>query len=129
MSSGDGLVGVDKRLSQLTNPDQVLLGYARASETEEGVYYIVLRTWPHPDVEDAWTVAVRYAYLTKGNGSDGWTQSGVNLRCEGDPETFLRTLAKLFLGGSQRVPPETSGDTSETGGDPWTGDVATNEDR
>lgn len=114
----DDLIGVDKRLAQLTGPDERLLGYAFASETEEGAYYVTLRTWPHPDIEDAWTFAFRYAYLTKGGGGDGWTESGVNLRCEHDPETFLRTLAKLFLGASERVNLMSGKDP-----DPWTGDA------
>lgn len=98
-------VGALKRLGQLTGPDASLLGVTKASETDEGYYYLALRTWPHPDVDDAWTLSLRYAYLTKGEGSDGWTDEGMNMRVEQDPEAFLQTLSRMFASGIARFDP------------------------
>ena len=111
-------VGAMKRLEQLTGPDADLLGVSKASETDEGYYYLALRTWPHPDVDDAWTLSLRYAYLTKGDGSDGWTDQGMNMRVEGDRETFLQALSRMFAGGiprlgSSRVNPSMSDATED----------------
>jgi len=94
--------GAMKRLEQLTGPDADLLGVTKASETDEGHYYLALRAWPHPDVDDAWTLSLRYAYLTAGGGSDGWTDQGMNMRVEQDPETFLQTVSQMFASGIPR---------------------------
>jgi hypothetical protein len=95
-------VGAARRLDHLTGPDAVLMDAMKSDETDEGHYYLALRAWPHPDVEDAWTLSLRYAYLTKGDGSDGWTDEGMNMRVNGDPLVFLQTLAKMFAGSTQR---------------------------
>lgn len=98
-----GLVGVEQRLQSLANDGEAILGYAPTSETEEGVYFLVLRHYPHPDVPDASILSIRYAYLTRGEGSDGWIENGVNLRIEGDPEEFLGDLAQLVAAGVPRL--------------------------
>ena len=98
----DHAVGELKRLEQLTGPDADLLGVTKASETPEGYYYLALRAWPHPDLDDAWTLSLRYAYLTKGDGSDGWTDQGMNMRVEHDPKTFLQTVSQMFASSIPR---------------------------
>lgn len=96
-------VGTEKRLAELTGPDADLLGYTLADTTDEGYYYLTLRAWPHPDVDDAWTLSLRYAYLTAGDGSDGWTDEGMNMRVSGDPATFLQTLSQMAASGIPRL--------------------------
>lgn len=110
----DPLVGVDARLEQLTGPDADLLGYFKADDTDQGVYYLTLRSWPHPDVDGATILALRYAYLTRGDGSDGWTESGVNMRVSGDPVAFLQALSQM---AAAAIPRQGNPDA-----DPWTGD-------
>lgn len=115
----DPLVGVETRLTQLTGEDADLLGYFKADATEDGVYYVTLRAWPHPSADDATTLSMRYAYLTRGQGSDGWVggdsdAAGVNFRVEGDPGVFLQTLAQMCAGSIPRLDADT---------DPWTGDA------
>lgn len=89
-------IGAEKRMAELTDPSERLLGVTKASETDEGHYYLVLRTWPHPDVDGAWTLSLRYAYLTKGNGGDGWTEQGMNMRVEDSMVKFLQCLSQMF---------------------------------
>jgi len=96
-------VGAMKRLEQLTGADADLLGYTLADTTDEGFYYLTLRAWPHPDVDDASTLSLRYAYLTAGDGGDGWVDEGMNMRVEGDPSTFLQALAQMFASGIPRL--------------------------
>jgi len=95
-------VGTQKRLEQLTRPGVDLLGYLLADVTEEGYYYLTLRAWPHPDVDDAWTISLRYAYLTAGDGSDGWVDEGMNMRVSGNPATFLQALSQMCASGIAR---------------------------
>lgn len=90
-------------VAELTEPSERLLGVMKAGETDDGHYYLVLRTWPHPDVDGAWTLALRYAYLTKGDGSDGWTEKGVNMRVEGSVTRFLQSLSRMFAGSIPRL--------------------------
>lgn len=94
--SDAGLIGVEQRIAQLANAGEDVLGYAPTSETSEGVYFLVLREWDHPDADDARVVSLRYAYLTRGDGSDGWIENGINMRVEGDPEQFILNLARLI---------------------------------
>lgn len=112
MSDG-GLIGVDARLAQLANDGEEVLGYAPASETDAGIYFIVLRHYDHPDVDSATVLNVRYAYLTRGSGSDGWVDNGINMRIEGDPQEFMQSLARLFANASGVGP----------GSDPVTADL------
>jgi hypothetical protein len=94
--SDAGLIGVEARLEQLAGAGETIHGYAPTSETDEGIYFLVIRSWPHPDVEGAATVSLRYAYLTRGEGSDGWLENGINMRVEdGNVERFLTGLARL----------------------------------
>lgn len=98
MSDG-GLIGVKARLEQLANAGEDVLAYAPTSETSEGVYFLVLREWDHPDADDATVASLRYAYLTRGDGSDGWLENGINMRVEGaDTRRFLKNLARLMYG-------------------------------
>jgi hypothetical protein len=96
MSNPLGLVGVTQRLNSLKNPGENVVGYAPVSETDEGVYLLVLRLYPHPDHDGVDVINFRYAYLTRGDGSDGWLENGVNIRCEGDPARLLVGLGRLF---------------------------------
>lgn len=94
--SDAGLIGVEARLRQLANAGEDVLGYAPTSETDQGVYFLVLRRYPHPDADDASVLNLRYAYLTRGEGSDGWLDNGINMRVEGDPDDFVLNLARLL---------------------------------
>lgn len=92
------------RLLGLCDPEQNLLGFAPTSETDDGVYYLTVREWPHPDVDGAHIVSIRYAYLTRGSGTDGWVDGGgVELRVEGDPQEFVGDLARLMAACKPRV--------------------------
>jgi hypothetical protein len=100
-------IGVETRLEQLAGDDR-LLAYGLADETDDGGYYVTLRCWPHPYADGATTISLRYAYLTNGDGSDGWVDeqdaAGINLRCPAgtDPGRFLQNLAQLFAAGGGR---------------------------
>lgn len=109
------LVGVKQRLLELTGADADLLGFLRASNTDQGAYYLTLRAWPHPDVDGATTLSIRYAYLTAGSGSDGWTDQGMNIRIEGDPEEFVGLLAQMVAAARPRL--------SNSDAEPWSGDA------
>lgn len=105
-----GLIGVESRLKQLANPGETITAYAPCSETDEGVYFLVARHYPHPDLDDGSILNLRYAYLTRGGGSDGWVggndstgAAGINMRIEGDPAEFLQGLAQLFAGSIPRL--------------------------
>lgn len=108
-----------ERIERLCGPDERLLGFARADTTDEGTYFLTVRAWPHPDAEGHWTVSLRYAYLTKGDGSDGWVggedsskAAGINMRVEGDPRGFMNGLGALFRGSAETFPQ----------GEAWMGD-------
>jgi hypothetical protein len=96
MSNPVELVGITQRLNSLKNPGEDVVGYAPVSETSEGFYLLVLRLYPHPEDEGVDVLNFRYAYLTRGDGSDGWLENGVNIRCEGDPARLLVGLGRLF---------------------------------
>lgn len=96
-------IGYETRLEQLTGPDAYLLGATLWDSTDEGYYYNTLRIWPHPDVDGAWTLSQRFAYLTKGDGSDGWTEEGMNMRISGEPVAYLQALAEMFAAAIPRV--------------------------
>ena len=97
------LIGVNARIHQLANAGETVLSFAPTSVTDEGVYFLVLRHYPHPDHDDASVLNLRYAYLTKGEGNDGWLDNGVNMRVEGDPGAFLEGLARLFAASKPRL--------------------------
>lgn len=106
MSDAYVLEDEERRLRGLCDGQQHLLAYGPTSETEDGVYYITLREWPHPDVEDAHVLAIRYAYLTRGAGSDGWVDggaAGVNMRVEGDVAEFVASLAQMVASARPRI--------------------------
>jgi len=111
----DQPIGVEARLGQLTGDDAELLGYLQCDETSQGWYYLALRTWEHPDDPDAWTLSLRYAYLTKGDGSDGWTEEGMNMRVNGPRDPFLQALAQMCAGSIPRL--------DQPDAEPWTGSV------
>jgi len=99
----NSLIGVEQRLQQLANPGETLLSYAPTSTTDQGVYFLVLRHYPHPDADEASVLNLRYAYLTRGNGGDGWLDNGINMRIEGDPAEFLADLARLVAASKPRL--------------------------
>lgn len=93
----------DARLRGLANDGETVLGYLRVSSTDRGDYYLVVRSWPHPDVPGATILSERYAYLTTGDGSDGWIDNGVNRRVEGfDPATMCQELASVYAQAAAR---------------------------
>lgn len=96
-------VGTVKRLQHLTGDDAELLGYTLCDDTNAGYYLLTLRTWPHPDDEDAWTLSLRYAYLTKGDGSDGWVEEGMNMKVSHGRKKFLQAVAQMFAAGIPRL--------------------------
>jgi len=102
----DHPIGARSRLGQLTDDsddDATLLAAAQADETEQGYYYLTLRVWQRDDPTLS-TIALRYAYLTKGDGGDGWIDdAGVNMRVDTDEvDTFLQLLARMFASGMNR---------------------------
>ncbi|AFD02313.1 putative protein 32 [Haloarcula hispanica icosahedral virus 2] len=101
----DHPIGVRARLDQLTadsEDDARLLGAAQADETSEGYYYLTLRQWQRDDPTLS-TLSLRYAYLTKGDGGDGWLDSGVNMRVDTDSVSdLLGLLAQMFAAGQAR---------------------------
>jgi|AntRauMinimDraft_3_1070383.scaffolds.fasta_scaffold01995_2 hypothetical protein len=105
--SDAGLIGVDQRIGQLCKDHETLLSYAPAGETDQGVYFVTLRAWDHPTADDAGILSIRYAYLTRGKGGDGWVKdqgaSGINMRVEGDPAPFLQGLAQLCAASIPRL--------------------------
>lgn len=71
------LTGWKKRVQNLCEPHERLLGAMIIDESDEGAYAIVLRDWDHPYPNvDGDTFSVRYAYLTFGDGNDGWKNKG-----------------------------------------------------
>lgn len=97
------LHGVPRRIRELANDGETVLGHARMSETDEGEYHLVLREYQHPEHDGLRVVNVRYAYLTAGDGSDGWLDNGVNIRVEEDSADTLQALAQLFASGIPRL--------------------------
>jgi hypothetical protein len=103
MSNPLGLVGTEQRLDSLANAGEDVVGYAPVSETSEGVYLLTIRLYGHPEDEGVDVLNFRYAYLTRGDGSDGWLENGVNIRCEGDPARLLVGLGRLFGGAGKNL--------------------------
>jgi hypothetical protein len=101
----DEPVGARRRLESLTDDGETLHGYVICDATDEGYYTLVARTWPHPDADDATTLSLRYAYLTAGDGSDGWTDAGLNMRLprHADPDEAAHTIGQLFAGVSRNL--------------------------
>jgi hypothetical protein len=93
---------VETRLRGLCNDGETLHGYTKVDETDEGAYYVVVREWPHPEVEDARTLSERYAYLTHGGGSDGWVENGINRRDTFESGELARSLAQMYAGIAAR---------------------------
>jgi hypothetical protein len=103
------LIGVEKRLQQLCEGEEQLLACLGTDETDQGVYALTLRAWPHPEVDGATTVSLRYAYLTKGDGGDGWVGSdddaaGINMRVPAgvDVYEFFQTMSAFFAASGAR---------------------------
>jgi hypothetical protein len=93
-----------RRIEALTDARSQLLGVAFSGATDEGRYYLCLRSWDHPFVDDASIISLWYAYLsTTDDGSDGWTDDGVQMRCTADRAHFLQTLGQMFAGGIPRL--------------------------
>lgn len=101
----DEIVALERRVRELMKDHERLLGILVVDETDEGHYAIVVRDWEHPsDDVDARILSERYAYLTKGDGNDGWVNSGdgeggngVNRRDPFDQDGRLAgALAKLY---------------------------------
>mgnify|MGYP006275864381 CR=1 FL=1 len=86
-----------RRIRDMTEDHETLHDAEFINSTDDGHYYVVLRTWPHPDIDDAYTVSLRYAYLTKGSGSDGWMENGINMRAAKLIE-FCQAVASMFDG-------------------------------
>jgi hypothetical protein len=72
-----GIVGLERRIRGLMDDHERLLGVMVVDESDEGYYAIVVRDWEHPSEHvDGRILAERYAYLTKGDGNDGWLTDG-----------------------------------------------------
>jgi len=99
---------VEARIRRLTNDGETLHGYTKVSETDEGAYYVVVREWPHPDVDDAQILSERYAYLTHGDGSDGWVENGINRRDTFESGELARSLAQMYASIAARQDAETA---------------------
>ena len=52
-------IGADKRLAQLSDPNEDLLAWRIMDETNAGWYVLTVRSWPHPDAKDATIVRDR----------------------------------------------------------------------
>jgi hypothetical protein len=103
--SDDDLVGVERRLRNLCDDHEHLINFAFNGATDDGAYYLTLRTWGHPNVDDAAMISLRFAYLTFGDGRDGWYNgaAGINIRVpEGrDPVDHLWAIAQFIGQGSK----------------------------
>jgi hypothetical protein len=107
----DDLVGVEKRLRELCNDGETLHRAVHINDTDQGAYYIVVRVWDHPEVEDGQVLSERYAYLTKGSGSDGWVDNGVNRRVP--PGVDVADMCELLAQGyAKTAAQERAGTTS-----------------
>lgn len=100
-------VGYERRLQQLTDDsadDATLLAAYRPpeGETPQGYYYLTLRVWQRDDPTLS-TVSIAYAYLTKGDGHDGWDKN-FNMRVSTDEVAdFLGMLTQMFAAAQPRV--------------------------
>lgn len=122
------IVGIETRLGQLCNDDETLLGYSVADETQQGYYVLVTRSWPHRELDDAAILSLRYAYMTKGDGGDGWVggddssgAAGINMQVPpgADPAEFARGLATMWAGSAARLDRDDGGRTA----DPFANDM------
>lgn len=111
------LIGVETRLEQLCEDNQTLRGQVAINYTDDGAYYLVVREKPHPDIPGAHVLSERYAYLTRGDGNDGWLTNGINRRVTGDLAEFSQQLAQLYAGVAARQRKE-DGET-----EPFTADL------
>lgn len=100
------IIGLERRIRGLMDDHERLLGLMVVDESDEGYYAIVVRDWDHPSEHvDARILSERYAYLTKGDGNDGWLTdgnseggNGINRRDPFDQDGRLSgALAKLYL--------------------------------
>lgn len=104
-----GLIGVEARIRQLCGPGEQFLGKVLTDTTDDGAFFLVHRCWEHPEVDGAHVISERYAYLTRGDGSDGWVNrqdaAGINRRVPPgvDPSEFLRRLGQSQVEASVRV--------------------------
>lgn len=83
------------RIMSIIEPHENFEDYHYTNSTDAGHYYVVLRTWEHPKIDDATTVSLRYCYLDKGGDSAAWTDMGMNMRAV-DLVAFLDGLAAIF---------------------------------
>lgn len=96
------IIGLKRRVRGLMDNHERLLGVVVVDETRQGYYAYVLRDWEHPDPDvDARLLAERTAYLTKGDGNDGWVTSGdavaINRRDPFDqPGRLAGAVAKVY---------------------------------
>lgn len=104
------LVGVRQRIEELANPGEDVLSYARMDTTDQGEYFLVVREYEHPENDSLRILNLRYAYLTKGSGGDGWVgkdsgAAGINIRVpEGaDSAEMLQGLAQMFASSIPRL--------------------------
>lgn len=64
---------VEERVRKLMKDHERLLDVVVVDETDQGYYALVIRDWDHPsDHVDGGMLSERFAYLTKGDGGDGW---------------------------------------------------------
>lgn len=99
------------RVRAMMDDHETLLGVLHASSTSEGDYWLALREWPHPNEDGMRTISLRYAYLTSGDGSDGWIggdsdtgAAGINIRVEGDDSApALQSLAGMMASGAAKL--------------------------
>lgn len=97
-------VAPERRVRGLMDDGERLLGVLVTDETDQGWYAIVVRDWEHPNAPECGTLSERYAYLTKGDGNDGWVDgsgdsgaSAINRRDRHDRDGRLAgALAKLY---------------------------------
>lgn len=95
-------VAMTRRLENLCDDNETLHGWyiPPGADTDDGTYCVTVRSWPHPDLDDGFMISIRYAYLTAGDGSDGWSKfggaKGINMRTKTHPTEFIRRMAQLF---------------------------------
>jgi len=98
------IISLKRRVRGLMNDTERLLAVMVVDETDEGHYAIVVRDWNHPTADGAEILSERYAYLTKGDGNDGWVSSGdgeggngINRRDSLDHGRLAGALAKVYV--------------------------------
>lgn len=110
MSDGD-IIGLETRVRQLMDDHETLLAIVVTDETNEGHYAVVIREWDHPtDGVEGTILSERFAYLTKGDGNDGWVNSGeggggasaINRRNRHDDGVLAQGLAQAYAAVAAR---------------------------